>query len=116
MRWQRIASESCKVGGFCSTTEVKQPLFLRDALALFNKADLVLFLYENAETNLRNYTTEIERANHIALVVGPEGGFDPSEAEELSKRAITTSLGAVIFRSKWAASVAVMAIDFIKGL
>lgn len=116
MRWQRIASESCKVGGFCSTTEVKQPLFLRDALVLLNEADLVLFLYENAETNLRNYTTEIERANHIALVVGPEGGFDPSEAEELSKRAITTSLGAVIFRSRWAASVAVMAIDFIKGL
>ena len=89
---------------------------LKDALPLLNQVDLVLFLYENAQVNLKNFATQIERANHIALVVGPEGGFEPSEAEELGKHSVTVSLGPVIFRSRWAASVAVMTIDFIKGL
>ncbi len=116
LRWQRIALESGKVGGFCNTTEVRPPLLLRDALPLLSQADLVLFLYENARVNLKNFVTHIETASHIALVVGPEGGFEPSEAEELGKYSVTVSLGPVIFRSRWAASVAVMTIDFIKGL
>jgi 16S rRNA (uracil1498-N3)-methyltransferase len=115
-RWKRIALESCKVGGYCNTTSVHDIVDFGEMLSMFTSFDLVLFMYENATKRLREYEDVIMRASNIALLVGPEGGFDPEEAHELEKHGLSLSLGPVIYRSRWAASAAVASINYIKGI
>ena len=60
--------------------------------------DLVLFAYENTTNpfvdNLKDY-----KGKNIALIVGCEGGFSETEAEEFNKIAKTISLGKTILRA-----------------
>ena len=66
-------------------------LTFAQACAEMQQADRTLLLYEGggvrfSEVNLTDCRT-------LALVVGSEGGFDPEEAEQLSRTAL--------FRSGW---------------
>ena len=58
----------------------------------------MLFAYENTAnpfvSDLREY-----KGKNIAVIVGCEGGFSETEAEELNKLAKTISLGKTILRA-----------------
>ncbi|NPV88776.1 RNA methyltransferase [Coprothermobacteraceae bacterium] len=115
-RWRRLAEEASKVGGFCHVTRIGEPMTLEESLATLRSYDLVLFLYENAHKPLRELANVILEARSIALVIGPEGGFDIAEAELLRAVGQEVSLGPVIYRSRWAAATACVIVNYIKGL
>ena len=69
-----------------------------------------LLLWHEAPERLRDH---LESSDRIALIVGPEGGLEPREIDELSAAgAIAVSLGPRVLRTENAAVVAASAILF----
>ena len=70
----------------------------KQVIETLKEYDLVLFAYENTTnpfmSDLREY-----KGKKIALIVGCEGGFSETEAEEFNKIAKTISLGKTILRA-----------------
>lgn len=78
------------------------------------KEDLAIALWEQASLPLR--TAFVEAADRIALIVGPEGGLAPEEAQGLADAgAQVVSLGPRILRTENAPVVAVSALLFHYG-
>ena len=81
-RWQRIAEEAAKQSGRGVIPTVG---FLPDLAEAFNKANataLPLFMYETGEREtLREAVESAENIASAAILTGPEGGFEPFEAE-----------------------------------
>ncbi|CAN5655090.1 hypothetical protein BH18ACT15_BH18ACT15_05250 [soil metagenome] len=75
---------------------------------------LVLVLWEEAKIPLRD---ELGEAGRVALVVGPEGGLEPGEAEQLGGAGgRLVSLGPRILRTEVAPVVAASAVLFRYGV
>ncbi|WP_031489004.1 16S rRNA (uracil(1498)-N(3))-methyltransferase [Ureaplasma canigenitalium] len=74
-------------------------------LEMLTTYDLVVFSYEKEEKYLLNkINDEIKKANRIALIIGPEGGFHPDEYLLLKKlkNVKTTKLTNTILRTETA--------------
>lgn len=97
--------QSCKQ---CERADIPSIRFIKfdEMIQEVKTKDLSLFAYENAEENFLNVNFKNYKNKSIAIIVGGEGGFSSSEAEELSKFAKRVSLGKTILR----APVAVTAI------
>ena len=114
-RWQAIARSAAKqsrspyvlrAGGGLSWTEVRRRIA---------KEDHAVVLWEEASFPLR--TALLDGAERIALVVGPEGGLERSEAEALADAgAQLVSLGPQILRTENAAVVTTAALQYHYGL
>src|SRR5215831_20590496 len=101
-RWQRVAKEAAKQCGRAVVPPVEAPQPLVDALDLVEKADLLLCSYEGAvvaaggqgegEARLLGTTLAaslpltLPAGSHIALLIGPEGGFSLDEVSEVRRR------------------------------
>lgn len=75
---------------------------LDEAKEILDGFDLVLIAYEDElDNSIKNY--DIKDKKNIAIVVGPEGGFDISEIDELKKCGYKSiSLGKRILRAETA--------------
>ncbi|MFN2390086.1 MAG: 16S rRNA (uracil(1498)-N(3))-methyltransferase [Actinomycetota bacterium] len=114
-RWAGIARSAAK--------QSRSPFLLRceggvpwtDLVARIEREPSTVVLWEHASLPLR---VALDRGpSRIALVVGPEGGFAPSEAEELAGvGAQLVSLGPRILRTEHAPVVAATAVLFHYGL
>lgn len=100
--------QSCKQ---CERADIPSIKFIKfnEMIQKIMTKDLKLFAYENAEENFLNIKFNEYKDKSIAIIVGGEGGFSSSEAEELSKIATRVSLGKTILR----APVAVTAITSV---
>lgn len=105
-RWQDIARESCKQ---CRRNIIPEVKSVMDFSQLWREIDgrTSIMLYENEkDLSLKAYLRE--RAQHLAgqeifLLVGPEGGFSPQEAETARNYHCTTvTLGPRILRTETA--------------
>lgn len=89
------ACKQCERADFVNISSMKYRQVIE---CLKNYYDLALFAYENTTnpfmSDLREY-----KGKKIALIVGCEGGFSDTEAEELNKVAKTISLGKTILRA-----------------
>ena len=75
--------------------------------------DINYVAYE-AEAGLSSQLKEIENANSISILVGPEGGISPKEFENLkNQNFIPISLGKRILRTETAAITALSVIDYV---
>lgn len=118
VRRNEIALAACKQSKRARLVKVNQTLALVDALTQI-EADYILFAYEKSEAKdniatwfdehksiIASFIKERESANKlkIAVLVGPEGGFSPSEVEYISKQAKTNmiNLGSRILRTETA--------------
>lgn len=105
-RWRRIAIQESKISGF-PTLEVELCFSLEEVLALRPKYELGLFLWENGEKKLKEIVLKNENPQRVLIVVGPEGGFSPREAEMAIRTGFeVVSLGERIFRTEIAGVVA----------
>lgn len=103
-KWQTIAREACKqcirptvplVGDLVTSSTLMEQL----------SDQLVLVLDPTGVESLS--TIELGEANHIALVVGPEGGISPSELERFTAAgAFVVSVGTNILRTSTAGTAA----------
>ncbi|MGB9833708.1 MAG: RsmE family RNA methyltransferase [bacterium] len=105
-RWRRIAIQESGVSGL-PPLEVEVPSSLREVLALRPKYQLGLFFWENGEKKLKEVVQEQSNPENVLLIVGPEGGFSPEEAEMASRSGFqVVSLGERIFRTEIAGAIA----------
>jgi len=116
-RLQRIALETAKQCGRGIVPGIFTVRSFREAVVQAADAGLPLFFYE-CEENL-HLKAALERRDSIETVsifTGPEGGFEPQEAEfAKSSGMVTVSLGPRILRCETAPAAALSAIMFHTG-
>lgn len=119
LRWQRIAEEAAKQSGRGVIPEVSAVENFAGALDLAVKTELPLLLYETGErTPLRDALRRAgaESPKSAALITGPEGGFEPFEAELARRLDVTIcSMGPRILRCETAPVAALTALMYETG-
>ncbi|MGE4354114.1 MAG: 16S rRNA (uracil(1498)-N(3))-methyltransferase [Oscillospiraceae bacterium] len=82
VRWQRIAEAAAKQSGRGMIPEVLVLSNLADALDMAVKTDLPLFMYETGDRiALKDAIEGGDTFKTSAIITGPEGGFEPFEAD-----------------------------------
>ncbi len=116
-RWQRIAEEAAKQSGRGVIPRVGWAGDLAEAFNLANKTDLPLFMYETGERETLKETVEAALpVASAAILTGPEGGFEPFEAELAGIMKLhVCSMGPRIFRCETAPVAALAAIMYATG-
>lgn len=113
-RLQKIALEAAQQSGRGIVPKVLPTASLQAALETAQSRGTILFCYEEGTASLRE---ALETAgDRLFLFVGPEGGFDPSEAamaEALGAKLLT--LGPRILRTETAPLAALSAILYERG-
>lgn len=108
-RWNRIAFEACKQSKRSLITKVNNVIEFNDMLIKLKSIDIILVPYENEMgTGLKKVVREIDgkKIKSAAIVIGPEGGFDEEEIEELKLiGAHIITLGPRILRTETAGFV-----------
>ena len=118
-RWQRIAEEAAKQSGRGVIPEVSAVMDFGGALDAAVKTDLPLMLYETGErVPLREAlgNAGLAAVKSAALITGPEGGFEPFEAELARRLDIPLcSMGPRILRCETAPVAALTALMYETG-
>jgi len=116
-RWQRIAEEAAKQSGRGVIPTVGLLDDLAEAFNRANGTDLPMFMYETAERRPLKETVESAGAvASAAIITGPEGGFEPFEAELAGVMGLRIcSMGPRIFRCETAPVAALSALMYATG-
>lgn len=116
-RWQKIALEAAKQCGRGIVPQVRSAPSYESAINEAAEARTPLYCYELEKSlRLRAALEKSERIRDIAIVSGPEGGFEPWEAEyALSKGMEIITLGARILRCETAPVTALAAVMYHTG-
>ena len=108
-RWNKIALEACKQSKRTIVPEVKNIIKFNDFLKEVENFDLVVIPYENEKNQgIKNMIANLEgkKINTIAIMVGPEGGFEEEEIKKLKEiGAYIVTLGPRILRTETAGFV-----------
>ncbi|MEG1887370.1 MAG: RsmE family RNA methyltransferase [Oscillospiraceae bacterium] len=113
-RWQTIADESAGQSGRGILPKVQNLISFGDCCAQMKNFDAPLFFYELSGSEM---SESINRTTGTAaLVIGPEGGFDSSEAEQIIKSGgVATTLGPRILRAVTAPVAAISNLMLLSG-
>ena len=115
-RWQRIAEEAAKQSGRGIIPKVSSANSFAEAVNRASSADIPLFLYENEHQNGLRQAVSDGGARTIAVMSGPEGGFDDDEAAfAMSAGMRPVSLGTRILRCETAPVAALAAVMCLTG-
>lgn len=112
-RLNRISVEASKQCGRADIVKIEDVLNIssEEFLKALNKYSFVLFAYENSRSSLKevlkiiqNELSQNAESIDIAVVIGPEGGFDKSDIDILNKldNICEISLGKNILRAETA--------------
>lgn len=115
-RWQKIALSAAEQAGRGVVPRVLTAGSYAEALALAAQAGLPLFFYENERTVSLQSALGGGVPRTVSLMTGPEGGFEPAEAEQAGRAGLKScSLGARILRCETAPLAALSAVLFAAG-
>lgn len=104
-RWNRIAFEACKQSKRTLIPKVNDIISFEELLNTLKDMDLIVVPYENAENyGIKSVINNLKReVKSVAVVIGPEGGFEESEIDSLKKLgADIVTLGPRILRTETA--------------
>lgn len=104
-RFNAIALSAAKQSKRGMIPEVKNVMTLSEACNYAKDMDMVLLPYENAQgvQYAKQVISEAYGKGHIGIFIGPEGGFDASEVEQIEAiGGKTISLGHRILRTETA--------------
>jgi len=102
-RWRRIAAEAAKQCRRADLPEVSDPVSFQTALDMVGGADLILLLWEGERVQTLASALHDAAPRRVALLVGPEGGFDQAEVRQaINRGAIPVTLGQLILRTETA--------------
>ena len=99
-----IARQSCKQCG--RSIPIKISLTFKEPEIALAGYDRIYFADESLDLSLRDpqdFKTELCVGSSVAIIIGPEGGFTPTERAKLLKIATPISLGPRILRTETAA-------------
>ena len=111
-RANRIAKEAAKQCGTVTIPVVEEQIEYEKFLSKIKNHSDVIFAYEKSKQSKIN---SLKLGSDIAIVIGPEGGFTESEANDIAENAKTVSLGNRILRAETAAVVATTLVLSNKG-
>lgn len=117
VRFQRIAEEAAKQSGRGIIPKVSAVGDFAGALDIALKTDLPLFMYETGDNRktMREVMEGVSPAT-AAIITGPEGGFEPFEAELAEKVGILPcAMGPRILRCETAPAAALTALMYATG-
>lgn len=103
-RWQKIAEVAAKQCGRNRIPTINNIQSIKNICNLCTEYDIVIVAYENEKQNKLKY--ELEKLDHnkelkIAVLIGPEGGIDVSEIQQLKENgAKIVTLGNRILRTE----------------
>ena len=104
---QKVADEACKQCGRTDTVVVEEIITFKEMKKKLENEKAVLFAYEASKDSLRKELNLIKENNveDISIIIGAEGGFTQTEAEELKQNPAVkcVSLGTRILRAETAA-------------
>lgn len=107
-RWEKIIQEAARQSGQPYLPQLQLSHSLESSLSAVD-ADLKLLLWEESGRPL-NQVLPSERPRRVAVIIGPEGGITPQEAEKAQLAGyLPVSIGPRILRTE-TAGLAIMAI------
>jgi len=105
-RWQKIAQAAAKQSKRDKVPVIENKIKIKDIISKINNYDMFIIAYEEEKTQtLKQVLNKIEDKEkyRIGILVGPEGGIDYKEIEELKQNgALSVSLGKRILRTETA--------------
>ncbi|MCM8710405.1 16S rRNA (uracil(1498)-N(3))-methyltransferase [Clostridium sp. SYSU_GA19001] len=117
-RWNRIALEACKQCKRTLIPKINTPIEFEHLINDIKTMDLVVVPYENQESfGIKNVIKSVKNnTKNIAIVIGPEGGFEQSEIEVFRNiGAHIVTLGPRILRTETAGFVCVSLLMYELG-
>ena len=113
-RLSRIAEEAAKQCGRAKLPTVTPPMSFAEMLRCARESELSLLCYEcERERSLKAALREAGEVKSISVIVGAEGGFSHSEAEEaVAAGCVSISLGERILRCETAPSYVLAAVSY----
>ena len=116
-RWLRISEEAAKQCGRGIIPPVRWKESFQDAMHEAASKELALFMYETGDrTPLSAALNGVRGRKSAAIVTGPEGGFEPEEAELAESLGMSVcSMGGRILRCETAPLAALTALMFAGG-
>lgn len=104
-RWQKIAEVAAKQSHRDLVPDVGNIISVKNICNLVQEYDIVLLAYEEEQNNyIKNELQNIKNSKEklkIAVIIGPEGGIEKEEAEELEQAGCKViSLGKRILRTE----------------
>lgn len=118
LRYQKIAQQAAKQCGRGRIPAIEPLIDFKTAVLQMKQVSLPLFFYENAQTPLKQILRErlTPALPDLAILVGSEGGFEPSEAAFAQEHGLLPlSLGKRILRCETAPLAALAAILYEAG-
>ena len=115
-RWQRVAEEAARQAG-CPVVPGVRLARSMDEVTQEADHDLKLLLWEGERaTGLKDVIDTHSHPQNIALIVGPEGGITPEEAEQARAGGfVPVTLGSRILRTETAGIALVAIIQYLYG-
>ena len=115
LRWKKIAKDASEQSFRYNIPEITGVRKLIDLINYDYDLKLLCSLNKNTK-NIKKVLQNNNKCVKILLVVGPEGGFDPKEEEQLIKNGfISVSLGDTVLRSETACISALSMINYEFG-
>ena len=101
LRWQKIAKEAAKQCGRGIIPTIDKTADFSEIKKLVSPENTGILFYECSTVPLKDAVSNFKK--NVDIVIGSEGGFEPSEAEELQKLGFAAvSLGKRILRCETA--------------
>lgn len=117
-RWNRIALEACKQSKRSLLPVINTPIEFDELINNLTDMDMIVVPYENEDGyGIKNIVSDLNKnIKNIAVVIGPEGGFEEREIEILrSINAYIVTLGPRILRTETAGFVCVTMLMYELG-
>ena len=109
-RWMRIVEEAAEQSRRQCVPEVSDPMTLKQLKNVMSEVNMIAYEKESGTGKLLR--DALKSSQSVTIVIGPEGGFEPSEVDELLDMGFEcVSLGKRILRAETAACYALAAID-----
>ena len=119
-RWQKIAREACKQSGRCQMMAVDAPIAFPALLTALKTHEAAIVPWEDArDGSVADCLAPFAQKEDVSvgILIGPEGGIAPEEAEWLTREANAklVTLGPRILRTETAAIASQTIVMALRG-
>lgn len=117
-KWNDIALKAARQSRRATIPRIHKYCSFDCAMGIAADYDLKLVVWENEKANnLKQIIQHSRNAKRIAIMVGPEGGFEEKEMEDAQREGfMPVSLGSRILRAETAAIITVGLIQYESGM
>ncbi|MHB1844942.1 MAG: 16S rRNA (uracil(1498)-N(3))-methyltransferase [Deltaproteobacteria bacterium] len=115
-RWRKVAEEAARQSGRAEAPEVSFPLDVPALAEVARAGTAVIALDPSGSLPLGQAVARLSPMRRVAIAVGPEGGFEAGELEQLTLAGGTlATLGGLVLRTETASVVACALAAFCAG-